>query len=123
MTSCSSYLSSVVPPQSSPLNSSAPDAPQPEQSVQYYRASSVVLTLDGYNNTAVYADEDTADLPLPGVVVDLNTNDGKLLGCLNQTIGTAVPLIDGAIAKWTPDGGVLALIALVWSMKFALGWV
>ncbi|KAF9496483.1 hypothetical protein BDN71DRAFT_1415537 [Pleurotus eryngii] len=123
MASCSSYLSSVVPPQSSPLDSSAPNGPQPEQAVQYYRASSVVLTLDGYNNTAVFGDEGTADLPLPDVVVDLNTNDGKLLGCLNQTIGTAVPLIDGATAKWIPDGGALAVIAVVWSMKFALGCV
>ncbi|TEB28029.1 hypothetical protein FA13DRAFT_1765191 [Coprinellus micaceus] len=39
--------------------------PAPEQVVQYYRASSAVLTLDGYNNTATYAVEGTADSPLP----------------------------------------------------------
>ncbi|KAJ7136822.1 hypothetical protein C8R44DRAFT_567217, partial [Mycena epipterygia] len=63
----------------------------PEQVVQYYRASSVALSLDGYNNTAVFAPENsTANTPLPAGI------DTNLLGCLNSTIGNAVPLVDGA---------------------------
>ena len=63
-------------------------APKPEQAVQYYRASTVVLTLDGYNNTAVFESEGTTDVPIP---VNIDTG---LLDCLNKTIGDAVPLVD-----------------------------
>ncbi|KAI0319651.1 hypothetical protein OF83DRAFT_1034769, partial [Amylostereum chailletii] len=61
--------------------------PQPEQAIQYYRASSVVLTLDGYNNSAVYSpDVNASATALPTGV------DSTLLDCLNTTIGQAVPL-------------------------------
>ncbi|KAJ7842684.1 hypothetical protein B0H14DRAFT_3691681 [Mycena olivaceomarginata] len=71
---------------------------QPEQVVQYYRASSVALGLDGYNNSAVFAPENsTADTPLPSGI------DTDLLGCLNATIGQAVPLVDGARSISAPD--------------------
>ncbi|KAJ6540873.1 hypothetical protein DFH09DRAFT_1396041 [Mycena vulgaris] len=61
--------------------------PMPEQVIQYYRASSVALALDGYNNTAVFApDNTTAKVPLPG---NINPN---LLNCLNKTIG--------ALSRW-----------------------
>ncbi|KAJ7865736.1 hypothetical protein B0H14DRAFT_3442764 [Mycena olivaceomarginata] len=50
-------------------------------SISYYRASSVALSLDGYNNSAVFAPENsTADTPLPSSV------DTNLLDCLNGTI-------------------------------------
>nr|VWO94692.1 Uncharacterized protein [Ganoderma boninense] len=42
-----------------PFAGSAAD-PLPEQAVQYFRASSVALTLDGYNNTAALAGNETA---------------------------------------------------------------
>lgn len=101
----------------SAYNKSDASCPQPEQAVQYYRASSVVLTLDGYNNSAVLSAAVTgghageggvADSPLPANV-DLN-----LLECLNGTIGTAVPLIDfAAPARWQSAGGLGAL-GMVW---------
>ncbi|KAJ7879753.1 hypothetical protein B0H14DRAFT_3106272 [Mycena olivaceomarginata] len=86
-----------------------PTSISPEQVVQYYRASSVALSLDGYNNSAVFAPENsTADTPLPSSV------DTNLLDCLNGTIGLAVPLVDSA--RWTmsaPSLGVITLVLLL----------
>ncbi|KAJ7136816.1 hypothetical protein C8R44DRAFT_566961, partial [Mycena epipterygia] len=85
-TNCSSSLThaSTNATLPTPFNVSAQ---KPEQVVQYYRASSVALSLDGYNNTAVFAPENsTANTPLPAGI------DTTLLGCLNTTIGSAVPL-------------------------------
>lgn len=61
--------------------------PQPEQAIQYYRASTVVLTLDGYNNTAIFSDENATQISLPDGM------DRNLATCLEQTIGAAVPLL------------------------------
>ncbi|KIM37034.1 hypothetical protein M413DRAFT_52636, partial [Hebeloma cylindrosporum] len=83
---CTSLLSTSSPYYSK-TNTPYTDIPQPEQVVQYYRASSIALSMDGYNNTATYAAADgTPDSPLPGTV------DLRLLDCLNQTIGLAAPL-------------------------------
>lgn len=72
-----------------PLNSSDLTSPRPEQAIQYYRASSVVLTLDGYNNTAALSDDRSIpDVPLPPWA------DQTFVNCVNQTIGTAVPLVN-----------------------------
>ncbi|KAF7356063.1 hypothetical protein MVEN_00936100 [Mycena venus] len=105
-TNCSQFLSG--------FNSSAPPISfneteeKPEQVVQYYRASSAALTLDGYNNTAVFAPENsTSDTSLPGGI------DTNLLNCLNATIGAAVPLVDGATTLYSPTMGVLALTLLL----------
>ncbi|KAI0036415.1 hypothetical protein K488DRAFT_41051, partial [Vararia minispora EC-137] len=79
--------------------------PQPEQTIQYYRASSVSLTLDGYNNTAALGNDTNAPpTPLPSGI------DTVLLGCLNDTIGAAVPLVDGASALAVPSLGAMALL-------------
>lgn len=93
------------------LNTSDPLQPRPEQAVQYYRASSVVLTLDGYNNTAALSnDSSLPDTPLPSWV------DNSFLDCLNQTIGAAVPLVDASnssgmsTAFGTPAMSILGLI-------------
>ncbi|KAI0942057.1 hypothetical protein AcV7_002590 [Taiwanofungus camphoratus] len=96
----------------SPFNGSASE-PRPEQAVQYYRASSVVLTLDGYNDTGVLGNDPNATAtPLPGWV------DTTLLDCLNQTIGAAVPLISGADGRWhTPSMGLLGLVYMLWTLS------
>ncbi|THH17097.1 hypothetical protein EW146_g3657 [Bondarzewia mesenterica] len=74
--------------------------PRPEQAVQYFRASSVVLTLDGYNNTATFSNDTSAPpSPLPSGI------DTTLLGCLNATIGNAAPLVDAA----SPHADALSL--------------
>ncbi|KAM5543616.1 hypothetical protein V8D89_002867 [Ganoderma adspersum] len=103
--------SSTVPV---PFNASASD-PLPEQAVQYFRASSVALTLDGYNNTAALAananDSTPAPAPLPSGV------DTALLDCLNATIGEAVPLFaDSASGLPMPSMGLVGLVYVIWSM-------
>jgi len=109
---CSSSLTSSTAATPSPFNESASDAPKPEQAVQYYRASSVALTLDGYNDTAALEQEGTPDAALPTNI------DAKLMNCLNQTIGLAVPLIDGADVRWaTPNMGLVGLAWVLWCLS------
>ncbi|KAF9461735.1 hypothetical protein BDZ94DRAFT_800336 [Collybia nuda] len=81
---------------------------QPEQAVQYYRGSSIVLTLDGYNNSAVFGSEDTPDTGLPDGI------DTELLNCLNHTIGDAAPLVNSG--RSLAPGLALCLVCLgfVW---------
>ncbi|KZV91037.1 hypothetical protein EXIGLDRAFT_694120 [Exidia glandulosa HHB12029] len=81
------------------FNGSASE-PQPENTVQYYRASSVALTLDGYNNTAALSDDATvAPVPLPS---GLNQT---FLECLNRTIGESVILVDAPVVNSSPGDG------------------
>jgi len=88
-------------------------APKPEQAVQYYRASSVALTLDTYNNTGALEADGTPDTPLP------TTLDTNLLNCLNFTIGVAVPLVDGAGLRFpaSPTMGLFGLVYLLWTLS------
>ncbi|GLB42472.1 hypothetical protein LshimejAT787_1104870 [Lyophyllum shimeji] len=91
-----------------PYNSSQSPYPRPEEAIQYYRASSVVLTLDGYNNTAALGTNETAPaVSLPPTV------DAKLLACINQTIGATVPLVGAAGRSYTPSACGLLFIAWV----------
>ncbi|KAJ8081454.1 hypothetical protein PM082_007299 [Marasmius tenuissimus] len=114
---CSMYLTPGQTTNSSGVsyNMSAP-APKPEQVIQYYRASSVALTLDGYNNTAVFSnDESTRDSDFPSGV-DLN-----MINCVNQTIGAGVPLIDAGVGRFSSVSG-LHLVGMVW-LVWVLGRV
>jgi hypothetical protein len=87
----SSVLNSGVPNTPVPYNPSDPNAPKPEQAVQYHRASSAALMFAGYNNTAQLSDNTSLpDTPLPTNI------DTDLLACPNQTIGLAIPLVDTA---------------------------
>lgn len=86
------------------FNTSDPSQPRPEQAVQYYRASSIVLTLDGYNNTAALTnDSSLPPSPIPSWV------NSTFLDCVNQTIGDAAPLVDGA-GFISPSLGLLGII-------------
>jgi hypothetical protein len=87
-------------------------SPKPEQAVQYYRSSTVALTLDGYNDTGALGAEGTPDTPLPTNI------DTTLLNCLNFTIAAAVPLVDSAL-PWAvpPTTGLLGILYLVWSLS------
>jgi hypothetical protein len=95
-------------------NSSDSSQAQPEQAIQYYRASSVVLTLDGYNNSAaVFGPEGTPDSQLPANI------DKNLLDCINKTIQATVPLVDSAqriIPKFSSLGlTMVGLMLLMYS--------
>lgn len=105
-------------------NSSNRTEPQPAQAVQYYRASSIVLTEDGYNNSATFSNDTNApNTPLP------SSTNSTLLDCLNQTIGAAAPLIasdtdgDGASTSGSLQsshisfGGIGLLWMLLWMFK------
>jgi len=105
---CSASLSSSSSTSPAPYNDTATLPPQPEQVVQYYRASSIALSLDGYNNTADFEAEGTPDVPLPSGI------DTTLLDCLNQTIGLAAPLIDGVGSQWAAVPNNMGLLGLVW---------
>jgi hypothetical protein len=98
-----------------PYNDTDPNSPKPEQAIQYYRASSVVLTLDGYNDTAALSNDTTLpDTPLPANV------DVMLLGCLNQTIGLSVPLVDPSTSGASHAVSSLGLFGFAWFLWFSL---
>ncbi|KAK7685532.1 hypothetical protein QCA50_011399 [Cerrena zonata] len=100
------------------LNTSDPSAPRAEQAIQYYRASSVVLTLDGYNDTTALQDNSTGpDVPIPSWA------DTTLLNCLNQTIGDSVPLVDAATTTTfsfasMSQSPAMGLLGLIWTLCF-----
>jgi len=106
--------------------------PLPEQVIQWYRASSFALTLDGYNNTAALSSNQPpsnsstnftqlGDTPLPA---NLNMT---FLNCINYTTGASVPLMDPSssgltaakIAGIVIGGIVVAFFAVLFGM---MGW-
>lgn len=87
--------------------------PTPEEAIQYYRASSIGLYLDGYSNAATLsANESVVDTPLPAGV------DADLLSCLNSTIGAGAPLASAASVASAPGPSVLiaVFILALWAM-------
>lgn len=109
-TNCSHSLAEASSTSPTTFNTSDLNAPKPEQAVEYYRASSAVLTLDGYNNTAMLSnDTNTPDAPLPTGI------DTTLLICLNQTIGFSVPISNAGLRSAGTGTGV---IGLFWVLSF-----
>lgn len=109
---CSSLISNTTSAIPIPYNSSDHSSPQPERVVQYYRASSTALLLQGYNNTADLTDvQNQTNTPLPSSI------NMTMLLCLNETIGAAVPIVD---AVTMVDGAVGLNLA---SRSDALGLV
>ncbi|KAI5885409.1 uncharacterized protein SCHCODRAFT_02593984 [Schizophyllum commune H4-8] len=90
------------------------DNPRAESVVQYYRASTVALALDGYNNTAALSNDDNATAtPLP------EWRDTNMLSCVNNTIGAAVPLVNAAgghraMALMSTPAPLSAAVAMTW---------
>jgi hypothetical protein len=83
----------------------------PEQAVQYYRASSIVLTLPSYNNSGALSNDDsTPDTPIPDSV------DTTLLYCVNQTIGASASLIGNSSGGAASSS--VSLMGLVWVVWF-----
>jgi len=114
---CSSALNSGVSNKRVPYNISDPNSPKPEEVVQYYRASSAALVLEGYNNTAQLSDNTSLpDTPLP---TNIDTN---LLMCLNETIGYAIPLVNAANPTGWNSGvtGSAYMISSFWLLYYVL---
>lgn len=109
---CSSVLLNSTSGTPVPYNTTNSSLPQPEQAVQYYRASSVALLLQGYNNSAALTDsQNQQDTPLPSGI------DTNLLTCLNETIGAAVPLVDGASRiGLASSSSMLGLVWVLWCL-------
>ncbi len=97
----------------------APTDPRFEQAVQYYRASSVALTLDGYNNTVALNVTDGANAPPTPVALPPGVDRG-LLDCLNATIGESVPLFDSAYGLGAPNVVGVMMIPCVLMYLLAL---
>lgn len=97
--------------------------PRVESVIQWYRASSFALALDGYNNTVAASNlpaalsNNTQQLvatlspatPLPG---HLNR---AFLDCVNYTTASSIPLIDAGLSNAPPIQG-LGLLCLLWSI-------
>jgi hypothetical protein len=108
---CTSNLSGSSSTTPSTYEDSLTALPQPEQAIQYYRASSVALTLDGYNNTGALGPDGSPNVPLPSNI------DTTLLNCLNQTIGAAVPLVDNGVRWASPNMGLVGLFWVIWCLS------
>ncbi|EPQ57748.1 hypothetical protein GLOTRDRAFT_9905, partial [Gloeophyllum trabeum ATCC 11539] len=73
--------------------------PQPEQIIQWYRASTFGLGLDTYNNSAALASNmpssnDTSPPPLSSATPLPAGLNMTFLTCLNTTIAASLPLMD-----------------------------
>lgn len=100
--------------------------PPPESVIQYYRASSFALALDGYNNTAELpsnmppdnntAPPNIADTPLPA-----NHTDTSFLSCINTTIGESLPILNSAAPPNVMQTQFAGIIGIIWLFLFALG--
>jgi hypothetical protein len=111
---CSYSLASASSTSPTAFNASDINSPKPEQAVEYYRASSVVLTLDGYNNSGALSNDTNApDTPLPMGI------DTTLLNCLNLTIGLSVPISNSG-ARWS-TGSVVGMIGVFGVLSFLAG--
>jgi len=108
------------------FNASNPSV-KPENVIQYYRASSFALAYSAYNNTFASSNPSTSlsladSTPLPS-----NISNSAFLRCVNDTIGTAIPIVDAAPKppkKLTPGaiagivvGCVVAAGILIWLNK------
>ncbi|OJA20082.1 hypothetical protein AZE42_02495 [Rhizopogon vesiculosus] len=107
---CSSNLASSTSMFPSPFDDSASGCSWLEQVIQYCNDYSVVLTLDGYNNSNLNSPNTTTKSPLPSGI------DTTLLNCLNYTIGQAAPPFDGASMQFTspPCLGVVSFVWILW---------
>lgn len=86
--------------------------PLPAEVVQWYRASSFALALDGHTNLASSATNISADPPLP---LSLDTPlpaalNATFLACLNATIGAAVPLLASAKFNKLSAGAIAGIV-------------
>jgi hypothetical protein len=108
---CSSLLSNSTSSTPVPFNSLKL---RPEEAVQLFRGYSVAYLLQGYNNTADFTyPPNQPDTPLPSNI------DTEFVGCLNQTIGAAVPLVDGAVSlnRASYSGVTMGIVFVFWCLS------
>lgn len=105
--SISQNCSSVLPSDSiqpTPVAYTAPP-PHPDQAIQYFRASTIVLSFDAFNASS--------SNPPANFVPSFDTVDTKILDCLNYTIGESAPLDDGALGLNASSSLLLIVVGLV----------
>lgn len=112
---CSSYLSKDNTSSSPTPYTNQSTAPGPEQAIQYYRASSVVLVLEGYNSGVLNGTQNLNASVAPVLSLP-NGTDTRLLTCLNDTIGRAVPLIDAGFRTGPP---AVCTLVIAWLLAGA----
>lgn len=101
--------------------------PLPEEAIVYFRASSVGLYLDGYNNTFTFASEMKMRDPPFQMIPDAEYTaipsyiDSELRDCLIQTIAQKVPLVNGAASRF-PSGQEPNPLNLMW-LALVVWWM
>ena len=111
---CSSLTIEGIAPVASSSNSSDNNpSPLPEQTIQYYRASSIVLTLDGYNDTDASQADPASHVPIPSWV------NQTMLKCVNETIDAGAPLINASTLS-ASFSFEMCLVCLIWSCSLDL---
>lgn len=128
---CGSYLSDVSSIYATSFDGYDSNEPQQNQAVQYYRASSVVLTVDNSDgNSGSYGSNNGYDSSNSNSgYSNSNGNSGSssnsngysstsgyyggMVDCLNQTIGASVPLV-GSAYTWAQPGHMMGSLSLFW---------
>ncbi|KAF9531714.1 hypothetical protein CPB83DRAFT_82194 [Crepidotus variabilis] len=76
-------------------NISGPANPQPEQVIQYFRGSTIALTLDAYNNSATYATGNSL-LQVDSSLPKFNGGEQQIYDCIAKAIRSAAPLMNSS---------------------------
>ena len=86
----------------------------PETTIQWYRASSFALTLDGYNNTAALPsnaplsnDSPPSNIPSTPLPTALNST---ALFCLNSTIAATLPILEPGPPQGLNSAQILGIV-------------
>ncbi|KAG8720355.1 hypothetical protein FRC08_000453 [Ceratobasidium sp. 394] len=100
--------------------------PRVESIVQYYRASSFALALDGYNNSAAQVSVAAVSNSNQQLVTALapatplpSTINQAFLECVNTTVASSLPLVDAGFSNSPPVNG-LGLVCLLWTLLFVI---
>lgn len=120
--SCAAANLTVVP-----YSSTNTSQPRPENVVQYYRASSLALTLNGYNNTAqlpshMPSNNNTAPPSIPDTPLPANHTDLNFLACINSTIEESLPIMNSATAASVLQCQLGGLVGLFWIFIFSTSY-
>lgn len=113
---CSSYLSKDNTSSSPTQYTNQSTEIGPQEVLQYYRASSAALLLDGFDSGVLNGTQNLNASVVPVISLP-NGTDTMLLTCLNDTIGRAVPLVDAGY-RTGPHAVYTLLVAWVLAWAF-----